>query len=158
MIFILLLAMRLITDHKAEMMMFTDEKAFDNPDGCGNVIEVRENNITEDFDYAIQTPYFDKNVRKPIVIRTFYNPQENGVGRRPREVKDYGGPKIAAVTMMLDQFVYPRLKELSSSGKVISPVFGMSPDDWKRDLITSGKIAGILSMTRVLYNRLMIYF
>jgi hypothetical protein len=98
--------MSLITDHKAEMMMFTDDKAYDNPDSCGNVIEVRENNLTEDFDYAIQTPYFDKNVRKPIVIRIFYNPKENGVDRKPREVKDYGGPKIAAVTMMLDHYYY----------------------------------------------------
>jgi hypothetical protein len=63
--------MGLISDHKAEVMMFTYGDAYDYPDGCGNVLELREDNLMEDFDYALETPHFDKNVRKPIVIEFF---------------------------------------------------------------------------------------
>lgn len=137
------LAMTIIAEHKEDVMAFSDARASSDPRECGNVIEVREERADEDFEFSMQTPHFDKNVRKPIVIRTNYNTGEDGAPRKLREVQDWGGPRIAAVTSMLDKFVYPRLKQLTASGLVHTPVFGFSDADWERDLITSGKVSGM---------------
>jgi hypothetical protein len=132
--------MRLIAEHKTDIMVFTEEDAQLIPDVFGNVIQLREDNVTEDFNYALQTPNFEKKSRNPIAIEMFFN---NGSGeRKQREVVDHGGPKMAAVTTMLEKFAYPRLKQLSANGTVISPTFGFSPDDWNTELLVSGKIAG----------------
>ena len=132
--------MRLIAEHKTDIMMFTDDDAQLNPDVFGNVIQLREENVTEDFNYALQIPNFDKKSRNPIVIEMFFN--NGSVENKQREVVDHGGPKMAAVNRMLEKFAYPRLKQLSANETVISPTFGFSPDDWKNELLVAGKIAG----------------
>jgi hypothetical protein len=59
---------------------------------------------------------------------------------RKREVIDYGGPKGHLCAIMLENFVYHRLKLLPSTGTT-SDVFGFSSEDWNgSDLVTVGKI------------------
>lgn len=119
-------------------MVFSDQQASDDPIQCGNIVEVREENIMGDFDAALQKPIFDLHANKPLVIVTKF--QEEAANLRNREVIDYGGPKVNAVTTMLDKFVHHRLKFLNATGKS-SFEYGLSSEDFNRDLITAGKIA-----------------
>ena len=138
-IFLFISAMSLISDHKLKTMVFSDQQASDDPIRCGNIVEVREENILEDFDSALQKPIFDLHANKPLVIVTKF--QEETANLRNREVIDYGGPKIHAVTTMLDKFVYHRLKFLNATGKS-SCHYGFSSEEFNRDLCTAGKISG----------------
>lgn len=108
-------AARFISNHKSSRMAFSDERAYEEPHQFGNIIEVREKNIVEDFDSALQQPLFDLKASRPLVVITKYVVE--GEDPRQREVVDYGGPKIHACTTMLDNFVYHRLNLLSSTGK-----------------------------------------
>jgi hypothetical protein len=45
--------MCLISNHKTDKMLYSDQNAYDHPDQFENVVEVHEINILEDFDAAM---------------------------------------------------------------------------------------------------------
>ena len=124
--------MSLISDHKLKTMVFSDQQAADEPDQFGNIVELREKHRTEDFLYALQTPNFSRYEKRPLVPYVSY--EEGNLCKVS---------KADTVLAMVEEFVYPRLKLLSTTGKCISNAVCYSVEDWTKDLFLVGNIAGI---------------
>ena len=141
-IFLLFAAMALLLKHKAKEMSSTDAAARDSPDLLANKLNLRENHIVSDFAYDMVMHRFKTNERKPIVVTLLY---KDGVSYKPREVVDMGGVSKYALSVMLDTYVYSRLKLLQSNGQTPTPnPAGYYSKDWDEEMLLSGSLCSKL--------------
>ena len=122
------LAMRIIAEHKLIIMGQKDVTAYGNVREFGNLIFLSQDHILEDFEYAMDTPVFFRCMRLPIVVE-----MTDSSGNRT-ETADYGGPNMAAITTMLDKFVFHDYNNYLVREKWLIQCTG----DWEKDLRKEG--------------------